>query len=105
MRQRSASSWQTSKRPSEDLSTSREASSCPRSAAPLVAIASHSRLFVQVTSNADLLRNPLGGSLLSLSPAKDRAGFSQSVVDVSASPTVGDSARPRSVLCWNLSTY
>lgn len=55
-------------------------------------------LCVKVTSNADLMRNsPLGGSLLSMPPAKDRAGLSQSVADFSTSGAfgTGDTARPR----------
>ena len=54
--------------------------------------------FVQGTSTADMLRTPLGGSLLSLSPGRERAAFSQSVADVSGPGAFGspDTTRPRS---------
>jgi hypothetical protein len=50
------------------------------------------------TSTADMLRTPLGGSLLSLSPGRERAAFSQSVADVSGPGAFGspDTTRPRS---------
>jgi hypothetical protein len=56
-----------------------------------------SKFLPKMTSNADLLRGSLGGSLLSLSPARDKGAFSQSVVDISASPTAAgtDSSKPR----------
>lgn len=55
------------------------------------------KFLARVGSNAELLRTPLGGSLLSLSPARERAAFSQSIADFGTSAAFGspEPSRPR----------